>query len=194
MRHSIKRLIQQSAIATLTIVSLTLGAPFIPLTPSLPPAIAQSARSQDVWQQVYKQIPDLPLENQYINRTTQKVDPNNTLVSRLIRYHQYVKGRPTNYRLDWKMTLGDYLEVNEPIIDSGYPGSNTLRKNPLEGDRAIINRLTRKQRDTLIQALVNVFTPTARQPVSAPIPRPQPPSTVTPDRPIQPSGAQLLKP
>ncbi|PSB18687.1 hypothetical protein C7B65_14275 [Phormidesmis priestleyi ULC007] len=192
MRHLTKRPIQQSVIATLTIVSLTLSAPFGHLTPL--PAIAQSIRPQDAWQQVYKQIPDLPLENQYINRTTQKVDPNNTLVSRLIRYHQYVKGRPINYRLDWKMTLGDYLGVNEPIIDTGYPGSNTLRKNPLEGDRGIINRLTRKQRDALVQALVNVFSPTARQPIPNPIASPQPPSMVMPDRPTQPSGAQLLKP
>ena len=154
MRHSIQRFIQQSAIATLTIATFTLSAPLIHLVP----ASAESIRPQDVWQLIYKQIPDLPLENQYINRTTQKVDPNNTLVSRLIRYHQSVKGRPLNYRLDWKMTLGDYLGVNEPIIGSEYPGSNTLKKNPLDSDRVIINRLTRKQRNALIQALVNVFS------------------------------------
>ena len=191
MRHSSKRPIQQRAIVTLTIVAIALGTPFIYLTP----ALAQSVRLQDAWKQVYKQIPDLPLENQYVNRTTKKVDSNNTLVSRLIRYHQSVKGRPLNYRLDWKMTLGDYLGVNEPIIDSDYPGSNTVRKNPLDSDRAIINRLTRKQRDALVQALVNIFSPTPRQPISIPLPlRPQPNSTIAPDRPVQPSGAQLLKP
>ena len=162
---------------------------------SSPLLIAQSVRPQDAWKQVYEsEFQTCLLENQYVNRATQKVDPNNTLVSRMIRYHQFVKGRPLNYRLDWKMTLGDYLGVNDPIIDSDYPGSNTLIKQPLDSDRAIINRFTRKQRDTLIQALVNVFSPAARQPTSTPISRPQPTPTMTPDRPVQPSGAQLLKP
>ena len=189
MRHPIQRSLQQSAIATFTIVSLTLSAPFL----NLAPASAESIRPQDAWQLVYRQIPDLPLENQYINRATQKVDPNNTLVSRLIRYHQYVKGRPLNYRLDWKMTLGDYLGVNEPIIDSDYPGSNTLKKNPLDSDRATLTRLTRKQRDALIYALVTVFSRPERPPSPAPLaPKAQPIST--PDRPVAPTGAQLLKP
>lgn len=188
MHHLIRRPTQQSAIATLTIVSLIL-VPFF----NIAPATAQSVRFQDAWKQVYEQVPDLPLENQYINRATQKVDPNNTLANRMIRYHQSVKGRPLNYRLDWKMTLGDYLGVNEPIIDSDYPGSNTLRKKPLDSDRAIINRLTRKQRDALVQALVNVFSPTARQSISTPIPRSRQTPTIVPNRPVQPSGAQLLK-
>ncbi|WP_068818301.1 hypothetical protein [Phormidesmis priestleyi] len=180
-----KRPIQQT---TLTIAALILSTAFFQFTP----AIAQAIRPQDAWKQVYEKIPDLPLENQYVNRETKKVDPNNTLVSRMIRYHQYVKGRPINYRLDWKMTLGDYLGINEPIIDSDYPGSNNLRKNPLDRDRAVVNRLTLKQRNTLVQTLVNLFSPTSDQP-TAPVSRPQLPPTI-PDRPIQPSGAQLLKP
>lgn len=132
------------------------------------PVLAQDApsqpsaarfRLQDAWQQVYKDLPDLPLENQYVNRETGKIDSNNTLVSRLIRYHYYIKGRPVNYRLDWKFTLADFLGVNDPIQASTYPGAENLRKNPFESDRAIIQRLTRKQRDALIQSLVNVFTP-----------------------------------
>ena len=95
MHHLIRRPTQQSAIATLTIVSLIL-VPFF----NIAPATAQSVRFQDAWKQVYEQVPDLPLENQYINRATQKVDPNNTLANRMIRYHQSVKGRPLNYRLD----------------------------------------------------------------------------------------------
>lgn len=181
MKHPIRQ-------TTLTIAALILSTSFFQFTP----AIAQAIRPQDAWKQVYEKIPDLPLENQYVNRETKKVDPNNTLVSRMIRYHQYVKGRPINYRLDWKMTLGDYLGINEPIIDSDYPGSNNLRKNPLDRDRAVVNRLTLKQRNTLVQTLVNLFSPTSEQP-TAPVSRPQLPPT-SPDRPIQPSGAQLLKP
>lgn len=120
-------------------------------------AIAQSLRLEDVWQQVYQQLPDLPKENQYVSKSTGKVATDNTLVSRLVRYHIYIKGRPPNYRLDWKLTLADYLGVNEIMEDSRYPGNDTLRKNPVEGDRAVIARLNRKQRDALVQALVNVF-------------------------------------
>ncbi|WP_210404648.1 hypothetical protein [Chroococcidiopsis sp. TS-821] len=123
-----------------------------------PPAIAQSVRISDAWQQVYQQLPDLPLENQYVNRQTGKVDPENTLVRRLISYHTYVKGRPPNYRLDWKLTLADYLGANEWIREESYPGHDTLRQNPLEGDRAAIERLSRNQRNALVQALVNVFS------------------------------------
>lgn len=119
--------------------------------------IAQNTRPRDVWQQVYQQLPDLPLENKYVNKETGKVDPENTLVSRLVRYHVYVKGRPPNYRLDWKLTLADYLGENELMGETVYPGYDTLRSNPIEGDRAVINRLNRKQRDALVQTLVNVF-------------------------------------
>ena len=131
---------------------------------SIRPVVAQTApttgqvRIQEAWQQVYKEVPDLPLENQYVNRETGKVDPNNTLVSHLIRYHYFIKGRPVSLRLDWKYTLADFLGINEPMRADGYPGSDNLRKNPFESDRAIIQKLNRKQRDALIQALVNVFT------------------------------------
>jgi hypothetical protein len=126
------------------------------------PALAQSprpSRIQEAWQQVYKDNPNLPLENQYVNRETGKVDPNNTLVSRLIRYHYFIKGRPVNYRLDWKYTIADFLGMNDIIQENTYPGSDNLRKNPFERDRAIFQNLNRKQRDALIQSLVNVFTP-----------------------------------
>lgn len=143
---------------------------------------------------VYQQLPDFPRENQYVNRETGKVDPNNTIVSRLIRYHQYVKGRPLVYRLDWKLTLADYLGINEPMIDSSYPGFDNLRKNPMESDQAVINRLNRKQRNDLVQALVNVFNPAATQPLSTPRPQAPPVApTVAPTR-SSPGGARLLLP
>ncbi len=126
------------------------------------PVFAQAApgqlRVQEAWQQVYKDIPDLPLENQYINRVTGKIDPNNTLVGRLIRYHYFIKGRPVSFRLDWKYTLADFLGINEPMQADAYPGSDNLRKNPFESDRAIIQKLNRRQRNALVQSLVNVFT------------------------------------
>jgi len=130
---------------------------------SVSPAIAQVApvrqdRIQQAWQEVYKAVPELPLENQYMSRETGRVDPNNTLVTRLIRYHYFVKGRPVNFRLDWKYTLADYLGINEPMQAESYPGSDNLRKNPFESDRAIIQKLNRRQRDAIVQALVNAFT------------------------------------
>jgi hypothetical protein len=132
-----------TAIATLTaIASLNLAA--FAQQPS-------TADTRDAGKPVYKQLPNLPLENKYVS-------PDNTLVNRLIQYHFYVKGRAPNYRLDWKITLADYLGVNELIQEATYPGANTLRQNPLEGDRAAINRLNRQQRDALVQTLVNVFT------------------------------------
>lgn len=125
---------------------------------SFPPAFAQRVSSGD-WQQVYQQLPDLPRENKYISKETGKVAENNTLVSRLIRYHMYVKGRAPVYRLDWKLTLADYLDANEVMYDTVYPGRDSLRQNPFDGDRAAIKKLNRRQRDALVQALVNVFTP-----------------------------------
>lgn len=125
---------------------------------SVAPVRAQRVNPNEVWQQVYKKLPYLPKENHYISQETGKVAENNTLVSRLIRYHIYVKGRPPNYRLDWKLTLADYLDANEVMYEESYPGNDTLRKNPFAGDRAAIRRLSREQRNALVQALVNAFT------------------------------------
>ena len=147
---------------------------------SLEPVMAQAIRRpQDVWRQVYQQLPDLPLENQYVNKTSGKVDAENTLVSRLIRYHMFVKGRPPNFRLDWKLTLADYLGANELMEEGVYPGGDTLRENPMEGDRAAIARLTRTQRNALVQALVNIFNPNAEE-EAAPAPTTTQDSQTTP--------------
>lgn len=123
------------------------------------PAIAQRISPGEVWQQVYQQLPDLPQENKYISKESGKVAENNTLASRLIRYHVYVKERAPNFRLDWKLTLADYLGANEVMYVTTYPGNETLRQNPLEGDKAAIARLNRSQRNALVQVLVNIFTP-----------------------------------
>ncbi|BAB76348.1 hypothetical protein ACN23B_23325 [Anabaena sp. FACHB-709] len=154
---------------------------------NIQPAVAQRISPGDVWQLVYQQLPDFPKENQYITKASGRVAENNTLASRLIRYHIYVKERAPNYRLDWKLTLADYLDANEIMYETTYPGNDTLRQNPLKGDRAIISRLTRTQRNALVQVLTNIFNPnTPTQPTS----RPSTPTTPTPP---QTGGAELLK-
>jgi hypothetical protein len=124
---------------------------------SISPAVAQRISPSDVWELVYQQLPDLPKENQYHSKETGKVAENNTLASRLIRYHIYVKGRAPIYRLDWKLTLADYLDANETIYKSSYPGNDSLKQNPLDGDRTAIKKLTRNQRNNLVQTLVDIF-------------------------------------
>lgn len=144
-------------------------------------------RVQDAWKLVYEKLPDFPIENNYISKETGKVDPTNTLVGRLIRYHVFVKGRPPNYRFDWKLSLADYLGATpDYLVESVYPGNDVLRSNPMEQDRAAIQSLNRTQRDALVQALVDVFTensgrgrtPAAEKPQgrsnSPEIPQPQP--------------------
>lgn len=166
--------------------------------PSEQPAIAQMYGIQDVWRQVYQRLPDLPLENQYISKETGKQASENTLVGRMIRYHVYVKSRPPNYRLDWKLTLADYLGANEQLQESLYPGYDTLQQNPMQGDRAVIERLNRVQRDALVQSLVTLFTPNSQEQSPAPSPSASPQPQAAP----KPSGgfalpqqgdAQLLK-
>ncbi|MEQ9238740.1 hypothetical protein [Coleofasciculus sp. E2-BRE-01] len=160
------------------------------------PASAQLMRSQDTWRQVYEQLPDFPKENQYVTNETGEVNLESTLVSRLIRYHLYEKRRLPNYRFDWKLTLADYLGANEYINESDYPGSNTLTENPMAGDRAVIEKLTRQQREDLIEVLVSIYNPNRPDPqMSTPSPQPSPPSTPTrPSNPglPQPGDADLL--
>ncbi|MEH1932933.1 MAG: hypothetical protein V7L14_04245 [Nostoc sp.] len=163
---------------------------------SIQPAIAQRITPSDVWQLVYQQLPDFPRENQYISKENGKVAENNTLVNRLIRYHIYTKGRAPIYRLDWKLTLADYLGANEIMYDTSYPGNDSLRENPMEGDRKAIKSLTRSQRDALVQVLVNIFNPTSQNTLP-PSPNTTPsPTTSTPPQPPQPpqrGGAELLR-
>lgn len=122
------------------------------------PSYAQkTAQPQELWQRVYEQLPSLPRENNYISKETGKVAPDSTLVTRLLQYHVYVKGRAPNYRLDWKLTMADYLGANELIGETAYPGNDTLTTNPLESDRKAIAKLSRQQRNDLIQTLVSLF-------------------------------------
>jgi hypothetical protein len=163
----------------------------------LQPATAQFSIPPEAGQQVYERLPNVPLENQYVSKETGEVDSNNTLVSRLIRYHIYSKSRPPYYRLDWKLTMADYLGAHEYLVESKYPSSNTLKENPMERDQAAIQKLTRAQRDALIDVLVSIFNPnrpTAPEPSPSASPQPQAPNpTATPSLP-QPGDARLLLP
>ncbi|MEB3177845.1 MAG: hypothetical protein VKL59_02215 [Nostocaceae cyanobacterium] len=160
------------------------------------PVIAQTSISvSDSWRRVYEQLPDLPLENQYVSKETGQVAKDNTLISRLIRYHTLIKGRAPNYRLDWKLTLADYLQANEVMYANAYPGNDTLRQNPLEGDRNAIERLNRKQRNALVEVLVSIFTRNSRNRQSRPSDSTPQPEETTPTLPSspQPGDAQLLR-
>lgn len=203
----------------ITLTLLTLGLIISPLASSTPtglwsfgsrspllgeqPAIAQTVRINEVWQQIYDLMPELPLENQYVSLETGQIAPTNTLANRLIRYHTFIKGRAPNYRFDWKLTLADYLGVNERIVPGTYPGADSFSDSPLAGDRAAISNLTRAQRDQLVGILVNLFsTPegtTPTPPPTNPLPgsnRPRPFVSPTPAAPIEarPGDARLLLP
>lgn len=114
---------------------------------------AQVVRTGDIAQKIYVELPNVPLENQYFNKKINKIDPNNTLISRMIRYHAYVKGRPVALRLDWKLTIADYLGANDIMDLATYPGQDILSVNPMDSDQAAINTLSRQTRDRLIDRL-----------------------------------------
>jgi hypothetical protein len=122
-------------------------------------AVSQSLSPENVALQVYQILEDFPLENQYISQETGEIDPQHNLIMRLIRYHQYVKRRPTQYRFDWKLTLADYLNVNEAMLEIQYPGRSVLTQNPFQGDRQAIQSLSRQQRDDLVNGLVSIYKP-----------------------------------
>ena len=107
--------------------------------------------------QIYTQLPDLPLENQYISNETGSSAADNTLVSRFVRYHVYTKERLTNLRFEWKLTLADYLGAFESISAADYPDYG-LRQNPVEGDVTAVRGLSRELRDRLVNRLYEAFT------------------------------------
>ena len=158
--------------------------------------VQRRVRPTEVWPFVYETIPDLPLENSYISQETGEVNTEETLVSRLIRYHLYVKGRAPNYRFDWKLTLADYLGANDYLQSSVYPGKDTLTENPMEGDRVAIQSLTRSQRETLVNRLVNIFSGDPNPPSIPEVYQTDNSERSAPRKPImpQPGDADLLRP
>ncbi|WP_293060759.1 MULTISPECIES: hypothetical protein [unclassified Moorena] len=171
------------------------------------PAVAQFFIPPEISKVVYQRLPDLPQENQYISKESGKVAANNTLVNRLIRYHVYGKKRLPNFRFDWKLTMADYLGAYDYLEASQYPSGDTLTENPMEGDIAAIEQLTRAERDALVSVLVNIFNPnrsetvapeSSTQPSPATTSNPTSPATTSnPRRGVslpKPGDAQLLKP
>jgi hypothetical protein len=160
------------------------------------PVSAQFVNPEGVWQQVYTKMPELSKENQYISRETSKASKQNTLVGRMIRYHVYVKGRSLVSRLDWKLTVADYLGANEYQEESAYPGYDSLKTNPLKGDRQALNKLSRSTRDRLITTLLESsgYKSSTNKPKPASsstptVPNPRPSLTLP-----KPGDAELLKP
>ncbi|MGB3613730.1 MAG: hypothetical protein WBA10_08050 [Elainellaceae cyanobacterium] len=122
------------------------------------PAAAQGIIShRTVAAQIYAQMPELPLENHYERSDTGDVDDSNTLISRVVRYHLFVQRRQPIYRLDWKLTLADYLGVNDWVVEPIYPGADVLERSPRNGDMTAVRTLTLAQRQALVDALVAIY-------------------------------------
>ncbi len=163
-----------------------------PVSAQLPRRPEQAASA------VYQAISGLPLENQYISVKTGEIASDHTLLSRLIRYHQYIKSRPLIYRLDWQLTFADYLQVNETMFAVRYPGNQTLNINPLDNDRKAIANLTRSQRNQIIDTLLAIYNPNSESSTpSQPSVTPKPPTSKNRDnipQLPQPGDAELLLP
>ena len=135
-------------------VATAIATILLSIAPSTLPANANIVRTAEIAQKIYTELPEIPLENQYFNQKLKKIDPNNTLINRILRYHAFTKGRPADMRLDWKLTLADYLGANDIMDPATYPSHDVLNKNPLDNDRAAVNTLTRSMRDQLIDRLI----------------------------------------
>jgi hypothetical protein len=127
------------------------------------PVNAQTLRPEEAAGIVYEKLSYLPRENQYIRKDTERIDPVQTLISRFIRYHRDLKRREPSISLDWKITLADYLGVNESMKKDRYPGSSTLQSNPLTPDVEAIRELNRYQRQELVDLLVSIYAPKQKQ-------------------------------
>ena len=165
-------------------------------SPASPIKPTSSSRVEDIAAIVYQKLPFLPLENQYRRQDTGQVDLEHTLVSRFIRYHQDIKKRATRYRLDWKLTLADYLGENEIIVTERYPGSLTLQTNPIDSDVKAIRALNRLQRLELVNLFAQIYKPQVEKTTTEQKPqKPTQPAVVDPSKPglSQPGDSQLLK-
>lgn len=144
------------------------------------PAVAQRLNAKLAADAVYSQLPELPKANQYRRRKGNKPATNSTLVSRLIQYHTFVKGRSPQYRFDWKITFADYLGLYESLREKEYPGHAFLKESAMESDRKLIRQLTRKQRLALTQILSDLYASQVPQQQAAPSPEQTQPKPVKP--------------
>ncbi|MEO1147325.1 MAG: hypothetical protein AAFY26_17220 [Cyanobacteria bacterium J06638_22] len=132
------------------------------------PANAQAVNVRDLAPLLYEALPYIPLENDYQDLEGDPA-PQSTLLSRFVRYHTFTQQRSPLFRLDWKLTLADYLGQNETMFRDSYPNHNTLTENPFERDIEAIRALTRAQREELVNTLVDLLNPRGSQPASATI-------------------------
>lgn len=159
---------------------------------------SQTLRPEQAAEIIYEKFPDLPQENGYRSTETGEINPKHTLMSRFIRYHKDFKRRSTQYRLDWKVTFADYLGVNQSPRESNYPGS-TLQTSPLEQDVEVIRQLSRRQRQQIVDLLVEIYNPKPQATTNKPVPNETeetPLQESTPSNPSlsEPGDAQLLAP
>lgn len=153
----------------------------------------------EVGNYLYELLPDFPRENEYTSSETGQPAVNNTLASRMVNYHTLVKGRAPIYRLDWKLTLADYLGVNERLNLETYPGATTLTENPARSDIEIIQSFNRAEREEIVSAFVEIFNqsdsiPDQAEPSETDSPTPSVQPTPAPTIHREPGSADLLMP
>ncbi len=160
----------------------------------VPSSLAQrtSLRPEAVAADVYQSLTYLPKSNDFKRSDTGEVNSESTLVSRFIRYHQDIKKRATEFRLDWQLTMADYLGYNEPVKPDRYPGYSTLQINPIEADLKDIRSLNRVQRQAFIDLIADLYKVPEQQKPATPSVNP----SVSPSKPTlsQPGDARLLLP
>ncbi len=200
-RQSFRFQLMGWSLVSLTIIGVEVSLGNAGLAQSHQRAQTVRIRVQDVWQPVYQRLPNLPKENSYISQETGEVAENNTLVGRFIRYHLYIRGRSPQSRFDWKLTLADYLGINEGMTDIEYPSNSALKENPMVNDQKAIRSLSRTERRALVDTIFDLFNPHLSDlDSSQPTPLPSssnsseqslPRSTPLPPQP-QPGDANLL--
>lgn len=146
-------------------------------------------RPEEIGQRVYEQLPNLERANGYRGTRSGELRPTDTLVARLIRFHQQLRNRRLASRLDWKITMADLLGVNGVLRPEDYPGFETLTPNPLQSDLQAIAKLTRADRDRLIDAILAVV-PRPQTAVASPEEAPETPAV----RPAPPVAAPANPP
>jgi hypothetical protein len=171
-----------------TVVMLHAGQFWLPTAP----AAAQQpyVSPESIATQFYQRVPNFPKLDQY-KVSDPKVPNSSTLVERFVQYHTSVKGRSPLFRFDWKISLADYLGLNDFIDGRTYPGKSYLAINPMQDDRAALRQLTRPQRELLVQTLMNIFTRDSRAVSPAEPATPAPtasPTAVQPDPAVSERG------
>ncbi len=162
------------------------------------PASAQLRLVPEATEQVYAKMPQLPRGSDYTPTSDAVGQGESTLVQRMMQYHMQLAGRPATSRMDWRLTLADYLDINEPMLAQRYPGATSLDPSPYNDDKAAIQSLSRRERYDLVDALVAslggdptpgiLYIPDLSEPGSV-----APPPAVQDIRLPQPGGADLLR-